>query len=667
MAIAKVSHIRLVGPRRDQNKTIDVLTQNGAFEVRETDELSVALERGNGGSRHDIKLKQDKISFAMGFLKARHAAMESMLDKKKREAAKDEKDAVETDVYELSKEKYSDARILITHADFSDAAAKELDLMHVCDELQKISFEIVDTESKKTSLINLSREYAPYCASPLNLSRLEQDGGITVSLYYNRAAVDCGELLDTADCAYDVRRTGGGMLLTVVSRAAATAELDKALAAVGFSKCPYRDDMTASEVIESLADKQRDLDTAVFELTKKALGYEKYLKELRILYDVFELDIERAEADEGFLKTDSAFVLEGWVPEQYADAIIAELESACPNIFVQLLAPEDRDAPPSLVVNNNVVKPYEEITNMYSAPHYREIDPNPIMAIFYFIFFGLMIGDAAYGLVLAVGGFILGLSKKFDKGAKNVLLLVGMGGISAVIWGILFGGYFAIDFGDLDIALWFNPIDDPMTMLILSIALGCIQMTVGYIIKFIRLCSEKKVLDAFFDPFPIILIFGAIAFLACSMMIEGAPAWLTTAAIALGGSGLALIIIFGGRNNKNVFGKVFGGFKGVYGLVNLLSDVLSYCRLFGLGLASGAIGLAFNTLGSILFGIPGIGYVVGVIVLIPLHAFNIGIGVLGAYVHNARLQFLEFYGKFYDGGGRLFEPLGGRTRYVRFD
>ena len=129
---------------------------------------------------------------------------------------------------------------------------------------------------------------------------------------------------------------------------------------------------------------------------------------------------------------------------------------------------------------------------------------------------------------------------------------------------------------------------------------------------------------------------------------------------------LAGILLTAGRHNKGVLSKIMGGFSGLYGLVNLLSDVLSYARLFGLGLASGAIGMAFNTLGSMFFSIPIAGYAIGIIILVPLHAFNLGIGVLGAYVHNARLQFLEFYGKFYEGGGRPFSPMGEKTKYVRF-
>ena len=406
------------------------------------------------------------------------------------------------------------------------------------------------------------------------------------------------------------------------------------------------------------------------------MEYEKYVKDLRILYDVIGLEIGRAEAEQRFLKTDSTFVLEGWLPEAVAEATVAGVREVSDSAIIQLLAPEERDAPPSIVVNSKVVKPYEQITDMYSSPRYREIDPNPIMAIFYFLFFGIMIGDAAYGVVLAIAGFFIGTSKRFDTGIKKLALLVGMGGISAIIWGILFGGYFSIDFG-FKIAILIDPIKEPLLLLVLSIGLGCLQLIVGYIIKFVALCKEGKPFSAIFDCGSILLLFAALVFVVIGMLPSLAPmlgitvsfappSWIAIVAAALALTGVALILIFGGRKSKNVFGKVVGGFKGLYGLINILSDILSYCRLFGLCLASCAIGLAFNSLGDILFGVPVVGYVIGVIVLIPLHAFNLGLGVLSAYVHDARLQFLEFYGKFYDGGGRLFSPLGSRTKYVRY-
>lgn len=656
-----MSHIRLIGLRSQENKILDELTAGGLFEARRTDERE-KLGRGDDSFMRELKLKQGRVSFALGFLKARHSAMESfMLENKRAEKAGAEPPYP---YYTLSGEKYSEARSLITHADFADARAKEYDLLEVCDTLQKLSFDLVDAQGRTGAINSLIRTYEPYESSPVNLSMLKKKGGAVIAMYYNRSPVNVEEALGRLVCAYDVTKNSGTLVVTVAG-VEVQPEIDKIMSAAGFTRCTFDDDCTAAQKIESLRSELSDVKREIFELNRRALDYEKYAQELRILYDVIELEIERAEADGGFLKTGDTFILEGWLPEAEAEAAVLRVKEKY-NVFVQLLAPEDKDEPPTLVVNNKVVSPYEDVTNMYSPPSYKELDPNPIMSIFYFIFFGLMIGDAAYGLILAIAGLILGRSKKFDTGAKKLLLMVGMGGISAIVWGILFGGYFAIDFG-VDVALWFNPIENPMMMLIVSIVLGCVQMTVGYIIKFIRLCLEGKPFSAIFDAGSIILLFGALACLGLTMVLDSAPKGLTIAAIALAVTGLALIIIFGGRNNKSVVGKMFGGFKGVYGLVNLLSDVLSYCRLFGLGLASAAIGLAFNTLGSIIFGIPGIGYVVGVILLIPLHAFNIAIGVLGAYVHNARLQFLEFYGKFYDGGGRLFEPMGVRTRYTRFN
>ncbi|MDE6401334.1 MAG: V-type ATP synthase subunit I [Clostridiales bacterium] len=651
---------------RHTNKILDSLTSRGIFEVRATDCVKSTAQSGDTGLYGELKLKQGKLSFALDFLKARHAEMAALLKDSKRDV---KRGGTPID-FVLSDEKYSGGRTLITRADFSDAAAREYELLHVCEELERISFDIIDCKTRASAIKSSVAAYRPFSVVPLKLSELKRTGDIVISVYYNRVATPPYEALDGMPCAYEVRQSDGTVVIAVC-RASDFADVDKKLAAIGYTSCPFSDDCTAEQKLTAFSAELDDIERRLFELTKSALAYEKHVKDLRILYDVIELDIERAEAESKFAKTDSAFVLEGWLPESVAQSAVDEVSAACPATYIQLLAPEERDEPPTLVVNNKVVAPYEDITNMYSPPKYGEIDPNPIMSVFYFLFFGIMVGDAAYGLVLAVAGLVIGMSKKFDTGFKRLALLVGMGGISAVIWGVIFGGYFSIDFGDKQVALWFNPLDEnggPMTMLILSIVLGCVQMVVGYIIKFVALCKEGKPFSAIFDAGSIIILFGALGCLAVNMFLLKTPIFaLTVVTIVLAALGVGLILFFGGRNSKNVFGKAIGGFKGLYGLINLLSDVLSYCRLFGLCLASCAIGLAFNTLGGILFEIPYVGYVIGVIILIPLHAFNLGIGVLSAYVHDARLQFLEFYGKFYEGGGRLFNPLGGRTKYIRYN
>ena len=669
--IARVSHIRLVGLAAERNKIMDKLTENGLFEARETDATTHELRRGDNSFCRELKLKQSRVSFALDFLKARHNVVAGAIKANKRDVKKGKAEPID---YALSGEKYGGARVLITRADFADARAREYELLHACDELQKISFDIVECNTKSNELKNAIRAYEPFSPSPVRMSDLHRDGDIVLSMYHGRGAAPT-ELLDSLPCAYDIRSGAGTVIITVCRRANAV-DIDKQLGAQGYVKCAFDDDCTAAQKIAALNAELSDIERQIFELTKAALAYEKYAKDLRILYDIIELEIERAEAEQNFLKTDSTFVLEGWLPEAAATAVTDELKALSDSVFIQLLAPEDRDAPPTLVQNNKVVKPYESITDMYSPPNYREIDPNPIMSFFSFLFFGIMVGDAAYGVVLAVAGLIVGLSKKFDTGVKKLALLIGMGGISAIIWGVLFGGYFSIDFG-FDVAILLNPIDKPLLLLVLSMGLGCVQLAIGYIIKFVALCKEGKPFSAIFDCGSILFLFAALGFLVVGMLPSLAPMlgievsftppkWINIVAIVLALIGVALILIFGGRHSKNIFGKVVGGFKGLYGLINILSDVLSYCRLFGLCLASCAIGLAFNSLGEILFGIPVVGYPIGIIILIPLHAFNLGLGVLSAYVHDARLQFLEFYGKFYNGGGRLFKPLGSRTKFVRF-
>ncbi len=671
--IAKMTHIRLVGLRSQENKIIDGLIARGLFEARATDEPTAkpSLERGDGSSVRELKLKQGKISFALDFIEQRHIAMREMLAESKKVAKKQGSEKPELD-FELSDRKFSQARMLITHADFSDVRAKEYDLLGVCDELQNISFDTVDCRTKRGAIDNKIRDYSPYASFPLPLSALGRDGGIRIAAYLGGVDVPVDGLKDHK-CAFDAISVGDGALVTVIYKRDKGADVDRLLGACGYVKCPYTDDCTAAHMIEALQSERTDVDRLEYELTRRALDYEKYYDELRILYDVVGLEIERVEVSDNFLKSDSTFLLEGWLPESVAESVIAEVKADCPNIFVQMLAPEERDAPPTLVVSNKLVEPYEDITNMYSPPKYREIDPNPVMSVFFFLFFGLMVGDAAYGVILAAVGLSLGFSKKLDVGTRRLLQLIGWGGVAAIFWGVLFGSYFGIDFGDTEIALWFNPIEDSMTMLYLSVALGVIQLTVGYVMMFIKLCKDGRPFSAIFDAGSIILLFAALVCLAIGMVAknptpgltafgsipENVLSGLTTAAIVLAVAGIALIIVFGGRANKNVFGKIFGGFKGIYGLINLLSDLLSYCRLFGLALSSCAIAMAFNTLGLTLG-------VAGYVVLVVLHVFNIGLAVLSAYVHNARLQVLEFYGKFYEGEGRLFEPVGSKTRHIRY-
>lgn len=659
MSVAVMSRIRLVGLNTERSKILNALTSHKQFEARSTSPLCELSTVSDEARINELLSKQAKISFALDFLNGNRSELSKLISKNASVLSESKIDC--PDIKTLTPLKKG-SRVLISESDFSDVGAKEFELLSVCDELDKISKKLVDFKSEQSRISNEIRAYLPFVEYDGKLSELGTHKYTTVIVAHNQsvgAKVDFGDM----NVAYSLSGKSG-TFITVICLNDDAAAVSARLVERGFSACTLRDDCTAQEKIDSLKSEYNDLIKQSFVCRMNVMKFDDKYDELGVLYDVFGLSLERAEAENRFLRTEGAFVLDGWVPECNKDVIRHEVESVA-NVYIEFLRPEEGDAPPTLAQNPKVIQPFEDVTNMYSAPKYRELDPNIIMSVFFFMFFGIMIGDAGYGMILTAVGLFLGLRGKLEKGTKSLLLLVGICGISAIVWGVIFGGYFAIDFGNTKVALWFNPLENPINLLLLSIVCGCVQLVVAYVIKGIKLITAGKPFSAIFDSGFIILLFVALACLGVNLL-TGIEVLLTVA-IVIAIIAVAGIFFTAGREKKGIFGKLLGGVSGLYGLVNLFSDVLSYCRIFGLSLASCAIGFAFNTLGAMFFDLGVAGYIVGIIILIPLHIFNIGIGVLGAYVHNARLQFLEFYGKFYEGEGRLFEPLGERTKYIRFN
>lgn len=658
MSVVKMARLRLVCLKSERVRVLDVLTKRHSFEPRKADAIADLPRVGDTEHLAHLRSKQAQVAFALDFLKGERNEYE------KYKALLGERE-IDEDVAKIAFAKQSSARKIIAYEDFYDVSAKEYDLLSVCDALKNLSFKIVEENARLNSVIARQKQIEPFKDLEIDTHLLGDHRDVTVLAAVASASCKTQGLCDDLNVAIEVV-TGERKLLTAVCLKSDKHAFIKRLSERGFTLCPLTGGK-AADLLAALRDDEKAIQEALYRLHINALSYVKSEDDLRTLYDVFNLDIERGEAEREFLKTDETVLIEGWLPDIAKEQVKKEIEEVTKGVYIEYLQPKEEDEPPTLVANPRIFQPFESITNMYSAPRYREVDPNIVMSIFFFIFFGIMIGDAGYGFVLTAVGLFLGCRLKFEKGSKDMMLLIGTCGVSAIIWGVLFGGYFAIDFGDSQIALWFNPIDNPMNMLVLSIVLGCLQLGAGYVIRGIKLVQAGKPFSAIFDSGLYILLFIALGCLGLSFVVKGeAASSLQLAAIIIALCAVAGIALTAGRANKGIGGKLAGGVSGLYGLVNLFSDVLSYLRLFGLGLASCAIGLAFNTLGTMMFDLPVVGYVVGVVLLIPLHAFNLGVGVLGAYVHNARLQFLEFYGKFYDGEGRLFMPLGERTKYVRF-
>ncbi len=427
------------------------------------------------------------------------------------------------------------------------------------------------------------------------------------------------------------------------------------------------------------AEAQGRIDAAQAELAT----HTGRMDDIRYLHDHMAMRAEKYEMIQRLAHTRHVFVLAGYVPQCRAEALKAELEDRF-ECSVELLPAPQADETPVQLSNPGFMRPAETVLESYSLPGAADIDPTPGMSIFYYFMFGLMFSDAGYGLIMAlVCGILLLRKRNMEDNWKKNLGLFFWCGISTVFWGIMFGSYFgdAITvvsgnfFGRplLVKPLWLDPLKNPMSLLMSCLALGIIHMTFGMVLKAVTLAKSRQYADILYDAvFPVCIIYPLIVILMGSEMFAGMagfslalPGFVSTLCLAVAAVGALGVILFGGRESRNWFKRLL---KGAYALYNVvagwLGDILSYSRLLALGLATGVIATVINSMGVMVGG-----GVVGVVAFIAIflvgQALNFGINVLGAYVHSNRLEFVEFFGKFYEGGGRKFAPFGMHTKYYK--
>ncbi|MEG1536056.1 MAG: V-type ATPase 116kDa subunit family protein [Clostridia bacterium] len=445
-----------------------------------------------------------------------------------------------------------------------------------------------------------------------------------------------------------------------------------------YTKCPFEYSRATIECIEEIncgmAKLGQECKNVAFENAEQG----DKLKDIQTLFDYYNLELRKLEAAEKCRATTKTFLLEGWIPFDKESLVSEKLSDKDCVVAFEFADPQDNELPPTLTKNNGFVSAFEGVTNMYGVPNYRERDPNTLLAIFYFLLFGIMLGDAGYGIFVTLSCFIyLALAKKTKKKSPMIKMFL-FCGISTIVWGVLFGGWFAIEnIGALESLRWFNPLNEPLKMFVLSLCMGALQEMVAFFVGGITKAENEKsipkkiglmlsnfgwcaVMIAFFLVLPAMMkILGitteTVGWQATMVSVGGYVAIVGVAMLVLGG-------VVGKTNPLKMFTGIFGN---LYGGINVISDLLSYTRLFGLGLTSAVIGYVINILVGIFVQMLGwAGWIIAVPVLIIGHGFNIGINMLGAYVHNARLQFIEFFGHFYDGSGYLYKPLGAEMKYT---
>ncbi|MCM1508589.1 MAG: V-type ATP synthase subunit I [Ruminococcus flavefaciens] len=431
---------------------------------------------------------------------------------------------------------------------------------------------------------------------------------------------------------------------------------------------------TPAEIIQRCRNERKVLEKRTAELEKHIRELSENRKSLEFAVDYLQMRKDKYNALGSLGFTENTFVLNGYIPEKYTDKLKKELEKKF-TVHIDFTDPTEEDDVPVLLENGRFSAPVESITKMYAMPSKSDVDPTPVMAFFYYLFFGMMLSDAGYGLLMLIGTTVVLKKFRLDSTMKKTMTMFRNCGISTLIWGALFGSWF----GDIvqvvgreyfgkeigSIALWFEPLDDPIKLLLYSFALGILHLFLGVGVSFKMAWDEGRKLDAVFDTVPVYLTILGVAPLASSILVN-VPAVLKTIGTYLMVAGVVLIVLTSGRSSKSVFGKFFGGLYALYNTATgYLSDILSYSRLLALGLATGSIAGVINLIGTMPENII-IKTILLVVVFIVGHTANLAINLLGAYVHTDRLQFVELFGKFYTGGGREFKPFTADTQYITF-
>lgn len=424
---------------------------------------------------------------------------------------------------------------------------------------------------------------------------------------------------------------------------------------------------SCAERIAELKEETAEVLAAQAEEEKVAEDAVKYKELMLEQEDYLKNAIERESMVSKLGATANVNIITGWVKEYDTERVEKVIEDINSASYVMFEDPSEEDSVPTCAETNKLATPFQAVTEMYDTPSYKDFDVSVILSPFYFIFFGMMMGDAAYGLIITVLMAIVIKCKKPPKGSmsRKVMGTLMICGISTFAFGVLFGSWFG---EELFPALWFVPTSNAMLMLGACLAVGVVHLIYSMIIGLIKGAKQGYFWDAWCDNGWWLLCLVAVIVIAFSMLLGDGnmTPGLIIVAVAMAG-----VLFTGGRDKKGIK-KVISGLGAMYNVTGVLSDVLSYARIFGMSLATGVIGHVFNTLAIMLFGGEGIlfkiiGTVFGVGIIIVGHVFNLAINSLGSFVHSCRLQYIESFPKFFEGGGRAFKPLKYKLTNYRFD
>lgn len=647
MAIVKMHKVSIMGLEQDKTEILEALMNIGVVDISDISDMALFEEwsdlvYSDHNDEEILELESDieKVKSALEYL--------SLYDKRKKSLF-EPKRAINLDNY----------RNIVENKE---------KLQLVVEKINKADEKLIALKNEENRLNNLVSTLTPWKSMDLPV---DYTSTVTTDIILGvmPSSVDTNEMIDEIsqeikECFIQIINTDKDQTyLQVIFHKSKREEVLKFLNRKGFNKITFDLKGTIKENINITFAKTKEIEAEGEVLEKEIAGYVNERDDLEVLYDYLNIQHDRKEILGRLVNTDKVFILDGWVSdneiEKFKDNVNNKWHWDC---MVDIREGTDKDEFPILLENNKFVQSFELVTELYSLPNPNEIDPNPYMAPFFFLFFGLMLGDAGYGILMALATGIVLYKFKPQGTVSKLLRLLFWGGISTFVWGALFGGWFGdiveqISLGKFKISpVWFNPLEEPMKLLLWSFIFGGAHLYVGMGLKAYNLIRKGKVLDAVFDiGFWYIFLTGLVLLLVGGN-IKVVGKYMTII-------GAVLLVLTQGREEKNIVKKLGKGILSLYDSVGFMSDVLSYSRLLALGLATGVIASVINNIGT-LFGFNVLGIIILIITFSVGHIFNILINALGAFVHSSRLQYVEFFSKFYEGGGKPYKPFKINTKYI---
>lgn len=646
MAIAKMNKVMLIAPTDKQNDLLDAIQELQSLEVTSLEqakelftENSIALQEADADGINALQQKFEGIHAAITFVE-KNQKQPSLIQKLKTPRE-------QFALSELQKEVQNwDTDALVEHVE------------SIRNTLRKKDDELKELREKEVLLRKWSAlDFYPkdIFKHPYTKTKMGTIPQATDNAYLD--GLKESELISVHEVYHT--REEIGLLVTYPRKAQQAAKEE--LAKAHFSIVWYAFEEAPSVELEKNLKAQQ----AVVDAKKKVLDdlqeEKDLLRKLQLSAEVTCNELQKEQAKNGLVNGQHVFVLQGWLTTKAVDDVEVQLKEKLGEgeyVFLPLeIAEEEYEEVPTVLENNAFLQPFENLTEMYGLPKYGELDPTPYTAPFYLVFFGMMAADLGYGALLWLGTFIMLKFFHFDKGMNRNLKFFHLLSYPVMIWGIIFGSAFGAD-------LPFQPLSlskDLITIMILSIIFGVIQIMVGLSLGAYSNLKKKAYVDAYTSHLGwLAIITGIILYVLGSMVLN--ISWIATIGSSIAIIAAVAIVVVTVLSSENKWGGLASGLYNLYGISGYVADVVSYTRLMALAVSGGSIASAFNMLVGFLPPIAR--FTAGIFLIVALQGLNIFLSFLGAYVHGLRLQFVEFFGKFYDGGGRALKPFKTYEKYV---